>query len=300
MYRWEKRRARKRARASLSQINVFDLIFLILTFTIGLLLFHILREMAFKVSVCAEQIANYGAGHNSPPAYKRIFYISILMIVFWFVLFFAHSRKMKSLSTKIFRGFTLTSILLTAFLSYHMSIWDNPDKPDGTLAVADGVWATANGQRVWKTVPLYPLPWKDYKGLTIYEPQYRLQRCVWLDDGLISVGDDPFVGDYDLYTKQLKQKWENDEFPQRSAMFWEQPTIKDLWAAAFNRESWLQALRDRELVRPLTNEDRARFKEKQRCLNTAYDPSSGKHPRSYQEVVELCDPMEYPPWPTGY
>ena len=68
--------------------------------------------------------------------------------------------------------------------------------------------------------------------------------------------------------------------------------------AVFTKKSHIQTLRDyHENVRPLTNAERERFIEKQRCIKRAYRAGSPLAEKPHAKIVKHCDPEWYPAWP---
>ncbi len=156
------------------------------------------------------------------------------------------------------------------------------------------------GEKVWSNIPLDPQIYEPIYGGVWFEQEYRTQRCVWLNDGLISVDKDPFIGDLDTFIKETELRWTTGGLrPLLGYIKWPGTSFKVYLSKFFSRKSQIETLRDNsEFVRPLTDSERTRFFAKQQCLEQqAYDPSSGTYPRPYAQLSEKCDPRAYPPWP---
>lgn len=299
-YKWDKRRARNDRLSRHLSLDVFDLVLLCVIFTIGVVLFKFLIAYTFNIMPCADYAANFGAGFTGPPAFKIVFNISILLFVFWLTLIISHPKRRNSISNIIWQSILLLSILLMGHSAFHMSIWGKSTPPDGTLAVADGVWGMRGGEKVWANIPLDPQIYEPIYGGVGFEQEYRTQRCVWLSDGLISVDKDPFIGDLDTFIKETELRWTTGGLrPLLGYIKWPGTSFKVYLRKFFSRKSQIETLRDNpEFVRALSDTERARFLAKQHCLEQqAYDPSSGTYPRPYTQLIEKCDPRNYPPWP---
>lgn len=300
VYRWDKRRARKDKLNLRPSLDVFDLVLLSLIFTIGVVLFKFLMVYAIITMPCADYAANFGVGFANPPAFKIMFYISILMLGFLLTLVICEPRRRNSIPNIIWQFVLLLCILLMGHSSFHMSIWGKSAFPDGTIAVANGIWGTKNGERVWSSIPLNPQIYELVGGGIGIDQEYRAQRCVWLNDGLVSVGKDPLVGELDGFIEEIRQKWVTGELNSHP-IYPEWPVISgaEYIDIFLYKKSQIETLRQNsEFLRPLSNAERERFLAKQKCLQeNAYDPSSGTSPRPYSALIEKCDPRIYPAWP---
>ena len=300
-YRWDKRRAQKATRNPKFQFDIFDFVFLVLLFAFGGVLIRLFYIYAVTTSSCADLAANFGAGPSSPPAFKQMFTISLLLFVFWITLMVFRPKRPRTIANFAYSGTMLLGILMIGYSAYHMSIWDKPNVPDGTLAVTDGVWTIESGHRVWKPQPFLLMPFLDNNDQPFYEARPRAQKCVWLNDGLISVGNDPFVKNYSIYMEKLNLDLELSRGHRRTQYYeanWHPVTFAEFFQIGTRRKSHIQTLRNyQEHVRPLTNEERERFMEKRRCIKRAYRAGSPLAEKPHVKIVEHCDPEWYPAWP---
>ena len=92
---------------------------------------------------------------------------------------FQSLKGRNSLSNIIWQSILLLCVLLMGHSAFHMSIWGKSTPPDGTLAVADGVWGMKNGESVWPNIPLNPKIYEHVDGGIVFEQEYRVQKmCV--------------------------------------------------------------------------------------------------------------------------
>ncbi len=192
-YRWDKRRAQKAKRKPKFQFDIFDFVLLVLLFAFGGVLIRLFYIYAVTISSCADLASNFGAGPSSPIAFKQMFTISLLLFVFWITLMVFRPKRPRTIANFTYNGTMLLGILMIGYSAYHMSIWDKPNVPDGTLAVTDGVWSLEHNGYFWNPIPLRTMEYFNVDGDIVYEPQYRTQKCVWLDTGMISIDDDIFA-----------------------------------------------------------------------------------------------------------
>lgn len=274
-YRWD-RRHRRNTRQNIRDAKRvfwgFEVILLILIFSIWAIGAKFVLMFAIVTSSCAEAIAAFGQSYSNLSTFDLLFWISVLMAAFWVVISFVFWKFLRRPIIILFHLSLFFSIflLMASFKLVHI---DNNIPPDGTLAVGQTVRDMSSGE------PRYaPLDWngnqfgKWYLGKTNITDDIwyhrNTQRCVWLDRNIIMDAeyididgyiDAPIEDKREMYNGQLKS-YE----PWKSLTTFEQ--VKLLYSGVFEDAPSMQSLRSRQQYRPLFDEERARFIEKQRCF----------------------------------
>ena len=300
-YKWDKRRAKQTARTKTSQFDIFDLGLLILVFAYGTVIFKFLGIYVFTVQAgnCIEQVANFGAATGDVPIFKQLFYLSIILLLYWLSLVFFRPKKRKTWVTTLWHSFMFICIWALGMSSYHMSIWDYPNPPDGILMVDEGMWARDNGQLIWKQIP--PRLWVGHgdNSPVLNYRQHRVQECVWLEDGLVSVNKNLFItDDYDAYAQNiLDGSYLYNNYIITTP---KHHMLKDALKLLVTKKSLSETFRDSQLTRPLGPMERRRFQKKQTCIAEAYMANSPLRGRPHKEIVIFCDPPNVPPYVDEY
>jgi len=292
-YRWDKRREKKQKqqRKHFASVPVFDAVLLFLIFSLGLLFFRLLSINAITTSYCFEQIANYGATSTTPPVFKVLYYLSLILFALWGLRLIINIKRPASWRRFIWDAFIGLSIIIMCGLYFHLNVWSKPNPPSGTLGVGEGVWTTENGEPEWRKMPAkqVPLDWTD--GRVEYYAENHFQKCVWLDSNKIAVTKNPAdtVDNFDDYVaktnkEQLRNRYGYDQWPAKIKWY-------ELIAVIFRRESLLESMTGSQYTRPLTLTERAQFIEKQACIQQAYDPSK-LGAKSRIKIEEMCDPSQ--------
>jgi len=205
-YRWEKRREKNRIRKRFARVTVFDAVLLFLIFCLGLFFFYAFLSMSFRVSTCFEQIANYGATAITPSVFKSLYYISLLLFASWVVALALNLKGRPSWFRFIWDAITGFSIAIMCGLYFHLSVWGNPNPPDGTLGIGEGVWTTESGTPEWRKLPPLQIPLDWTGGAVEYFTDYHRQECVWLDRNEIAVtlGSSATVDSFEDYLHKIQ------------------------------------------------------------------------------------------------
>ncbi len=298
-YRWDKRREKKLKRKRFASITVFDAILLFLIFCLGLFFFYAFLSMSFRTSYCFEQIANYGTTEITPSVFKALYFISLILFALWGTLLVLNLKSRPNWLRFIWDTIIGCSIIIMCGLYFHLSVWGHPNPPDGTLGIGEGVWTTENGTPEWRKLPPLQIP-LDWTGGTVeYFSDYHRQECVWLDRNEIGItlGRAATVDNFEVYLHQiqnggLKESFDNYRWP-------DEIKLSEYIAAFLHPTSHIEWLRDTQLTRPLSPEEKQRFLDKRACIKRQYDPSNPKIRPRFQ-IEEACDPSEVPYWPPGY
>ena len=298
-YRWDKRRVKLQRRKLFTGVTVFDAILLFLIFCLGLFFFYAFLSMSFRISTCFEQIANYGATAITQSVFKALYFISLILFALWGALLITNMHCRPSWLRFLWDAITGLSLAIMCGLYFHLSVWSNPNSPDGTLGIGEGVWTTENGTPEWRKLPPEQIPLEQTGGAIEYFTDYRNQECVWLDDNNISItlSHSQTTENFDDYVKKLQE----GGLRQGNAFINYPNKIKfrEFIAAFFRPTSHLEGLISTQFTRPLTTEERARFIEKQACMQHTFD-SSRPGNKIRTQIEEQCDPAQVPYWPPGY
>ena len=147
LLRWERRRRRgqsgRDARAFKSFWG-FELVLIILIFSIWLIGARLIQIYAVVTSPCAEMAAAIGQSGSGPSAFDLFFWISVLTGLYWAVVSAAFWRTLWRSKSALFHSALLVCILLL-MANFRMMHMDNNMPPDGTLAIKPTIVDGANG-----------------------------------------------------------------------------------------------------------------------------------------------------------
>lgn len=290
-YRWERRRKRlagQKAWRAMSSFWLFELILIILIFTLWLVGARLLLVHAITQSACAEMAASFGQAEFGLPLFDLLFWLSVLMGVFWAAIAIAHRPVLRRKVNMFFHVILLGCILLLMANFRMMHLEDNI-RPDGTLGTVRMVLDEASGAPQY-----FPLeePGQAYRFWQIGDFDNRQhgqelteQRCVWLDRNLIQDSVTFLdrktyieIPGYGAMTSQERQDY-YDVYRRNRQIYsigpWYQMSALEMLHGfkilVFTEDTGMSILRDRQIYRSMTVEERVRFIDKQACFKTQFD-----------------------------
>lgn len=188
---------------------MFELVLLILIFSIWLIGARIVQVYAVLTTRCAEDLAAFGSSTALPPSFVLLFWASVFVGFFWLCVTFSHWSILRNSKTTLFHTGLLLCILLLAanFRAMHI---DNNQPADGTLVTGNLIVDKSLGDDQYFKLPQYD---EDYAVWVMGRPStgsvdYRLynENCVWLDQNLILVNDSVEVTRYGTATHQQRRE----------------------------------------------------------------------------------------------
>ena len=238
IYRWQKRREKKRSRLKSFHIDILDgvmLALLFIVFFISLRLFFIFEVIR---SPCAEMIYTAGQSSGLPPIFELTFSISLLMGIFWLCVTLTRILQgRKSWGLISWHIVMFIAIFFLGFMNWNLTTPSYVKPPDGIMVVEKifpditpiGVeWPLANAND-----PKF-IHWERFENGQWYAR--GVQACIWLDENKVSYNDR-----FDLTRDS------------RSAM------------RLFLKGRYAQTMIDNQLYRPLSEYERERFLNIKAC-----------------------------------
>ena len=279
LLRWERRRRRgqsaRDARAFKSFWG-FEFVLLILIFSIWLIGARLIQIYAVVTSPCAEMAAAIGQSGSGSSAFDLFFWVSVLTGLYWAVIGAAFWRTLWRSKSALFHSALLICIALL-MANFRMMHMDNNMPPDGTLAIEATVVDRSSGKDQYYQAHGYGEKysrWVLSEALAKEGAYYQnTQHCVWLSRNLIV---DDYVGRIDGYGALLFEEkhalFESIMASPHKIALKNPPTsfvkeIKAIWLGAVKTISPLETLQERQVYRPLTPKERARFIAKQQCIH---------------------------------
>lgn len=191
IYRWQKRREKRRSQLKSFHIDILDGVILALLFIvifISLRLFFIFEVIK---SPCAEMIYTAGQSSGLPPIFELTFSISLLIGVFWLcVTFMRIQQGRKSWGLISWHIVVFITIFFMSLMNWNLTTPSYVKPPDGIMVVENIVpdikptgidWPLANSNR--------PdiITWERYENGQWYARV--ILACIWLDENKVSYND---------------------------------------------------------------------------------------------------------------
>ncbi len=272
---------------------VFDAILLFLIFCLGLWFYYSLMFVTLFSSYCMEQMANFGATVTTLSILQSAYYVSLILFWFWCALLISNYKGTPSWRRFLWDSSTGLSVFLICILFSHLILWDNPARPDGTLAIGDGIWTTDSGQKQWEKLPLIRVDPAIAGPQILYHSEYRTRQCVWLNENKVTVRQ--HTPTYKSLENYLDQYGAGQLKPARNNAYWERPGFFEalLLMLRTDEGNAMSQVLEKQEYRPLSLKERERFLEKQKCMKMAYET----HMENFvlhHDVEEACDPSFFP------
>lgn len=238
IYRWEKRREKKRSRLKSFHIDILDgvmLALLFIVFFISLRLFFIFEVIK---SPCSELIFTAGQSSGLPPIFELTLSISLLMGIFWLcVTLMRILQGRKSWRLISWHIVIFIAIFFLAFMNWNLTTPSYVKPPDGIMVVENVVPKTTPTGVEWPLTSINDpklIQWERNKNGQWYAQGF--QSCIWLEENKVSYHD--------------RSDLTRDS---RSAM------------RLFLKGRYAQTMIDNQLYRPLSEYERERFLNLKAC-----------------------------------
>ena len=270
-YRWERRKARNRRRDNNRTFQAFwgfEIVLFIVIFFLFVVGARFMITHPVSVDACFEAISSFGQSKATPSVFVMLFWITLLAGLLWSVISIAYFKIIRSSKSGLFHIAQLLCLVLLVGAFNTMRI-DDVSAPEGTLATDHMIVDTT------LTPPLYfqrPHPHNEYTSWVMGADSRwgadMPQACVWSEKGVVIAKDVRVIDGWAMAT-EAERKVLYRRFQQYPLVesFW--PGIRPAISTLYGDVSGAEFAQSLQTYRPMTEDEKTRFKAKQDCLRTA-------------------------------